>query len=125
MTDRTRSAAAPTAPDSGRPWGSVSQTVEKEGGDLPGLGQPALRRAHRTDAAQGAQQGGTRDVAADGADRTAGFEQRGDGLATADRTATDAGASRLRPADEVTADTRTAARVHAGPAGHPFCLRST
>ncbi|MER7967075.1 VOC family protein [Streptomyces ardesiacus] len=44
-------------------------------------------------------------------------------LATADRTATDAGATRLRPTEEITSDTRTGSRVYASPAGHPFCLR--
>lgn len=46
-------------------------------------------------------------------------------LATADRTATEAGATRLRPTGEVTPETRTGSRVYASPAGHPFCLRST
>ncbi|MFI7613408.1 VOC family protein [Nonomuraea terrae] len=46
-------------------------------------------------------------------------------LAAADRTATDAGATRLRPTDEVTPETRTGSRVYASPAGHPFCLRAT
>lgn len=41
----------------------------------------------------------------------------------ADRTATRAGAVRLRPAGDVTG--RTGSRVHAGPAGHPFDLRAT
>ncbi|MET9750139.1 MULTISPECIES: VOC family protein [Streptomyces] len=45
-------------------------------------------------------------------------------LATADRTATDAGATRLRPTEEITSDTRTGSRVYASPAGHPFCLRA-
>jgi hypothetical protein len=44
-------------------------------------------------------------------------------LATADRTATDAGATRLRPTGEVAPGTRTGSRVYASPAGHPFCLR--
>ncbi|WP_433190763.1 VOC family protein [Actinoallomurus sp. CA-150999] len=44
-------------------------------------------------------------------------------LATADRTATDAGATRLRPTEEATPETRTGSRVYASPAGHPFCLR--
>ncbi|MFH8443260.1 VOC family protein [Streptomyces sp. NPDC018026] len=48
-----------------------------------------------------------------------------DDLATADRTATDAGATRLRPTDEATPETRTGSRVYASPAGHPFCLRRT
>ncbi|WP_329235346.1 VOC family protein [Actinoallomurus sp. NBC_01490] len=47
-----------------------------------------------------------------------------DDLATADRTATEAGATRLRPTDDVTPETRTGSRVYASPAGHPFCLRS-
>ncbi|MFJ4333923.1 MULTISPECIES: VOC family protein [unclassified Streptomyces] len=47
-----------------------------------------------------------------------------DDLATADRAAIDAGATRLRPADGVTPQTRTGSRVYASPAGHPFCLRS-
>ncbi|MFC7387147.1 VOC family protein [Sphaerisporangium rhizosphaerae] len=45
-------------------------------------------------------------------------------LATADRTATDAGATRLRPTEEITSETRTGSRVYASPAGHPFCLRA-
>ncbi|MFG3530159.1 VOC family protein [Streptomyces sp. NPDC047917] len=45
-------------------------------------------------------------------------------LATADRTATDAGATRLRPVEEATPETRTGSRVYASPAGHPFCLRT-
>ncbi|MEV5020191.1 hypothetical protein ACIGW1_37240 [Streptomyces sp. NPDC053780] len=36
----------------------------------------------------------------------------------------DAGATRLRPADDVTAESHTGSRVYARPAGHPFCLRS-
>ncbi|GHI99372.1 VOC family protein [Streptomyces olivaceus] len=48
-----------------------------------------------------------------------------DDLATADRRATDAGATRLRPTDEVTAEIHTGSRVYASPAGHPFCLRTT
>ncbi|MET8404335.1 VOC family protein [Streptomyces sp900116325] len=47
-----------------------------------------------------------------------------DDLATADRTATEAGATRLRPIDEVHPETRTGSRVYASPAGHPFCFRS-
>jgi hypothetical protein len=46
-------------------------------------------------------------------------------LATADRAATDAGAARLRPTEEITAESRTGSRVYASPAGHPFCLRAT
>ncbi|WP_326835097.1 VOC family protein [Amycolatopsis rhabdoformis] len=45
-------------------------------------------------------------------------------LATADRTAIDAGATRLRPTDEVTPETGAGSRVYASPAGHPFCLRA-
>ncbi|WP_109031324.1 VOC family protein [Streptomyces rubrogriseus] len=48
-----------------------------------------------------------------------------DDLTTADRTATDAGATRLRPADEATAEIHTVSRVYTSPAGHPFCLRPT
>ncbi|MEU6746258.1 VOC family protein [Spirillospora sp. NPDC046719] len=48
-----------------------------------------------------------------------------DDLAAADRTATGAGATRLRPTDDVTPETRTGSRVYASPAGHPFCLRSS
>jgi hypothetical protein len=47
-----------------------------------------------------------------------------DDLATTDRTAIEAGATRLRPTDDVTPETRTGSRVYASPAGHPFCLRS-
>ncbi|MER6694487.1 VOC family protein [Streptomyces minutiscleroticus] len=46
-------------------------------------------------------------------------------LATADRTATDSGATRLRPTEQITPETRTSSRVYASPAGHPFCLRAT
>ncbi|WP_377273818.1 VOC family protein [Peterkaempfera sp. SMS 1(5)a] len=45
-------------------------------------------------------------------------------LATADRTATDAGATRLRPTEDITPEERTGSRVYASPAGHPFCLRA-
>ncbi|MEU9523509.1 VOC family protein [Streptomyces sp. NPDC048224] len=45
-------------------------------------------------------------------------------LATADRAATDAGATRLRPTQEITTDASTGSRVYASPAGHPFCLRA-
>ncbi|MFE6955557.1 VOC family protein [Streptomyces sp. NPDC057696] len=47
-----------------------------------------------------------------------------DDLATADRKATEAGATRLQPTAEVTPEPRTGSRVYASPAGHPFCLRS-
>lgn len=47
-----------------------------------------------------------------------------DDLATADRTAVEAGASRLRPTDAVPPDSRKGSRVYASPAGHPFCLRT-
>jgi hypothetical protein len=47
-----------------------------------------------------------------------------DDLAAADRTAIDAGATRLRPTDDVSPETRTGSRIYASPAGHPFCLRS-
>ncbi|WP_372351152.1 VOC family protein [Streptomyces sp. KL116D] len=45
-------------------------------------------------------------------------------LATADRTATEAGAIRLRPTEESTPEGPTGSRVYASPAGHPFCLRA-
>ena len=48
-----------------------------------------------------------------------------DDLAAADRAATAAGATRLRPTEEVTSQTRTGGRVYASPAGHPFCLRAS
>lgn len=47
-----------------------------------------------------------------------------DDLATADRAATDAGATRLRPPEESSSDAGTGSRVYASPAGHPFCLRA-
>ncbi|NGN70181.1 VOC family protein [Streptomyces sp. A7024] len=47
-----------------------------------------------------------------------------DDLRAADRTAIDAGASRLRPTDDVPPDSEKGSRVYASPAGHPFCLRS-
>ncbi|UIZ17233.1 VOC family protein [Streptomyces sp. R527F] len=43
-------------------------------------------------------------------------------LATADRAATDAGATRLRPTEAPASDTGSS--VYASPAGHPFCLRA-
>ncbi|MGH4001444.1 MAG: VOC family protein [Pseudonocardiaceae bacterium] len=46
-------------------------------------------------------------------------------LADADRTATNAGAMRLRPTDEVPSGTSAGSRIYASPAGHPFCLRAT
>ncbi|MGP4005721.1 VOC family protein [Streptomyces sp. 4N124] len=46
-------------------------------------------------------------------------------LATAHRVATEAGASRLRPTGDIHPESQTGSRVHASPAGHPFCLRST
>ncbi|NDZ81422.1 VOC family protein [Streptomyces sp. SID10853] len=45
-------------------------------------------------------------------------------LATADRAAIDAGATRLRPTEESSSDASTGSRVYASPAGHPFCLRA-
>ncbi|MEW1861265.1 VOC family protein [Streptomyces sp. NPDC088194] len=45
-------------------------------------------------------------------------------LATADRAAVDAGATRLRPTEESSSDAGTGSRVYASPAGHPFCLRA-
>ncbi|MEV7866103.1 VOC family protein [Streptomyces sp. NPDC088124] len=47
-----------------------------------------------------------------------------DDLSSADRTATEAGASRLRPADGVGPVPEKGSRVYSSPAGHPFCLRS-
>ncbi|MFD8069803.1 VOC family protein [Streptomyces parvulus] len=61
----------------------------------------------------------------DGASRQLHLDFGVDDLAAADRRATDAGATRLRPTDEVTAEIRTGSRVYASPAGHPFCLRTT
>ncbi|WP_369217498.1 VOC family protein [Streptomyces flavofungini] len=46
-------------------------------------------------------------------------------LSTADRTALESGATRLRPSDDIPPAARTGSRVYASPAGHPFCLRST
>lgn len=45
-------------------------------------------------------------------------------LASADRAATGAGATRLRPTEEIDPNTRTGSSVYASPAGHPFCLRA-
>ncbi|MET9354681.1 VOC family protein [Streptomyces sp. NPDC006617] len=45
-------------------------------------------------------------------------------LASADRTVAEAGGTRLRPTEESSADDHTGSRVHASPAGHPFCLRA-
>ncbi|MEU9834025.1 VOC family protein [Streptosporangium sp. NPDC048047] len=45
-------------------------------------------------------------------------------LAAADRVATGAGATRLRPSGDIAPETRTGSRVYASPAGHPFCLRA-
>ncbi|MFF9045343.1 VOC family protein [Streptomyces parvulus] len=61
----------------------------------------------------------------DGASQQMHLDFGVDDLATADRRATDAGATRLRPTDEATAEIRTGSRVYASPAGHPFCLRTT
>ncbi|MFG2322465.1 VOC family protein [Streptomyces sp. NPDC048568] len=47
-----------------------------------------------------------------------------DDLWTADRMAIEAGASRLRPTDDVYPASPKGSRVYASPAGHPFCLRS-
>lgn len=47
-----------------------------------------------------------------------------DDLATADRLAIEAGASRLQPTGNVPPDSQKGSRVYASPAGHPFCLRS-
>ncbi|MGW6357813.1 VOC family protein [Streptomyces sp. NPDC055092] len=47
-----------------------------------------------------------------------------DDLMSADRAATDAGASRLRPTGDATEEARTGSRVYASPAGQPFCLRA-
>ncbi|WP_031464332.1 VOC family protein [Sciscionella sediminilitoris] len=47
-----------------------------------------------------------------------------DDLASADRTAIAAGATRLRPTGEIGPATRVGSRVYASPAGHPFCLRA-
>ncbi|MEV3920611.1 VOC family protein [Actinomadura coerulea] len=47
-----------------------------------------------------------------------------DDLAAADRAATEAGATRLRPTDDVHPESQNGSRVYASPAGHPFCLRS-
>ena len=47
-----------------------------------------------------------------------------DDLATADRAAVEAGATRLRPVDDVRPELQNGGRVYASPAGHPFCLRS-
>ncbi|MFF3256376.1 VOC family protein [Actinacidiphila glaucinigra] len=61
----------------------------------------------------------------DGASQQMHLDFGVDDLATADRVATDAGAIRLRPTDEIAPGTRTGSRVYASPAGHPFCLRET
>ncbi|MGI5208245.1 VOC family protein [Spirillospora sp. CA-108201] len=45
-----------------------------------------------------------------------------DDLAAADRRATEAGATRLRPKDDVHPE-ENGSRVYASPTGHPFCLR--
>ncbi|MER5949894.1 VOC family protein [Streptomyces sp. NPDC001904] len=47
-----------------------------------------------------------------------------DDLLSADRTALDAGAIRLRPTGDAAMEPRTGSAVYASPAGHPFCLRS-
>ncbi|CAM5602855.1 VOC family protein [Streptomyces fumanus] len=60
----------------------------------------------------------------DGASQQMHLDFRVTDLAAADRRAADAGATRLRPTEEVTAETRTGGRVYASPAGHPFCLRA-
>ncbi|OLT13752.1 hypothetical protein BJF79_19815 [Actinomadura sp. CNU-125] len=60
----------------------------------------------------------------DGASQQMHLDFGVDDLAAADRTATEAGAARLRPTGDVDPETRTGGRVYASPAGHPFCLRS-
>ncbi len=52
VTGRAWPTAHDAPPRSGRLRGAVSQTVEEEGSDLPGLDQPALGGAHGADAAQ-------------------------------------------------------------------------
>ncbi|WP_432185521.1 VOC family protein [Streptomyces tendae] len=58
----------------------------------------------------------------DGASQQMHLDFGVDDLASADRTATEAGAIRLRPT-EAESD-RTGSRIYASPAGHPFCLRA-
>ncbi|MET8668420.1 VOC family protein [Streptomyces tendae] len=58
----------------------------------------------------------------DGASQQMHLDFGVDDLASADRTATEAGAIRLRPA-EAESD-HTGSRIYASPAGHPFCLRA-
>ncbi|MGW6206439.1 VOC family protein [Streptomyces sp. NPDC055089] len=60
----------------------------------------------------------------DGASQQMHLDFGVDDLAAADRTAIEAGATRLRPTDAVTAEAHTGSHVYASPAGHPFCLRS-
>jgi predicted enzyme related to lactoylglutathione lyase len=59
----------------------------------------------------------------DGAPQQMHLDFAVDDLTEADRSATDAGAVRLRPTREVTE--KTGSRVYASPAGHPFCLRAS
>jgi hypothetical protein len=58
----------------------------------------------------------------DGAPQQMHLDFAVDDLTGADRSATDAGAVRLRPTSEVTE--KSGSRVYASPAGHPFCLRA-
>lgn len=60
----------------------------------------------------------------DGAPQQTHLDFAVEDLAAADRAATDAGATRLRPTEEPGSDTGTGSRVYASPAGHPFCLRA-
>jgi len=60
----------------------------------------------------------------DGSGQQMHLDFRVEDLTTADRTATDAGAVRLRPTEEAAPGARTGSRVYASPAGHPFCLRA-
>ncbi|MEU4680330.1 VOC family protein [Micromonospora sp. NPDC023737] len=46
-----------------------------------------------------------------------------DDLTSADRTALESGARRLRPADDADLAPHQRGRIYASPAGHPFCLR--
>lgn len=58
----------------------------------------------------------------EGAPQQIHLDFRVDDLVDADRTATTAGALRLRPTGDVTES--SGGRVYASPAGHPFCLRA-
>ncbi|MFG3258612.1 VOC family protein [Streptomyces sp. NPDC048172] len=95
--------------------GSVTRTPTHHFIQAPGSGVPVLV----IQAAPGHVAPGW----PDGAPQQMHLDFAVDELATADRLATGAGATRLRPTGDVPQDAQQTSRVYASPAGHPFCLR--